>query len=80
LQRLEEELRQLRLGRQQQDQEWQKQQMQIMNPEEFARSQGKEPPRREIIIPQSPRKGPSGQKRATQAKSGSREVGRNKST
>jgi hypothetical protein len=80
LQRLEEELRQMRLGRQQDNQEWQKQQTQIMNPEEFARSQGKEPPRREIIIPTSPRKGPSGAKRATQGKTGSREAGRQKST
>lgn len=80
LQRLEEELKQMRMQRQQQNQEWVKQQEQIMNPEEAAKAAGKEPPRREIIIPTSKPKGPSGAKRATQAKQGSKEVGRQKST
>lgn len=80
LQRLEEELKQLRIGRQQTDQQWEKRQEEIMNPEEAARAAGKEPPRREIIIPPPKPKGPSGAKRATQAKQGSREAGRQKST
>ena len=84
LQRLEEELKQLRLGRQQQDQQWVKQQEQIMHPEEAARQQalaeGKEPPRREIIIPTSKPKGPQMGKGPDKGKQGSRESGRQKST
>src|SRR5260221_8621195 len=76
LQRLEEELKQMRLGRQQDTQQWVKQQEQIMNPEQFAReqaqAQGKEPPRREIIIPQSKPKGPRTGKGPDKGKQGSR--------
>lgn len=75
LQKLEEELKQIRMQRQQQTQEWVKQQEQIMNPEPPP-GQEKKP----IIIPTSKPSGPNAQQMATQAKQGSREMGRQKST
>jgi hypothetical protein len=80
LQRLEEELKQLRMQRQQTDQEWAKRQQEIMNPEDAARAAGQVPPRKEIIIPTSKPTGPNAQQAAVKAKQGSREVGRQKST
>jgi len=79
LQRLEEELKQYRMQRQQRDQEWVKQQTQIMNPEEAAKAAGQAPPKREVIMPTSKPKGPNAGEMARKQKSGSREVGKQRS-
>ncbi len=75
LQRLEEELQQLRMQRQQQMQQWVKGQQQIMHPEQ---QEGAQPAPKPIIETSKP-KGPSGAQAATQAKKGSKEMGRQKS-
>lgn len=72
---LEAEMAKWRNIRAQTTQEWVKGQTQIMHPEQ---AQGAEP-KREIIIPTSKKTGPSGAQAATQAKKGSKEMGRQKS-
>ncbi len=81
LQRLEEELKQIRMQRVQTGEAWQKEQMEKMHPQEVqAAGQGKEPPRRQISIPQSKPKGPNAAQAAMKQKQGSHETARQRST
>lgn len=72
---LEAEMARWRNVRTQTDQQWIKAQTQIMHPEQV---QGAEP-KREMIMPTSKQKGPSGAQAAAKAKQGSKEMGRQKS-
>jgi hypothetical protein len=73
---LEAEMARWRSVRTQTDQQWVKSQEQLMHPEAM---QGAQPAHKPIIETSKP-KGPSGVQAATQAKKGSKEMGKQKST